>query len=234
MPSVRKDVLFALAAALAMVFVPARAETRPGDAQRGARLFRACAACHSLEPGRNMTGPSLAGIWGRKAGGLPSFERYSPALTAAAIVWDEQTLDAWLASPARFIPDNDMSFAGIAEARPRGDLIAFLKQASAGQISPALLAESGGTGARFQNLKGLGPEHQVRSIRVCRDSYFVTTADGRTAAFWEPSLRFKTDSAETGPPAGKPVIMPAGMMGDRASVFFAAPEEISPFIKQQC
>jgi len=62
----------------------------------------------------------------------------------------------------------------------------------------------------------------------------VTTADGQTLDFWEVNLRLKTDSRETGPLAGKPVLMGAGMGGDRASVFFAAPEEISAFIKHQC
>jgi len=52
--------------------------------------------------------------------------------------------------------------------------------------------------------------------------------------FWEANLRFKTDSSDAGPAAGKPVIMRAGMMGDRASVFFAAPDEISAFIKHRC
>lgn len=226
-----KRALFALSVIAAMIAVAARAETPPGDPTQGARLFRACAACHSLEPDRNMTGPSLAEIWGRKAGSLRSFERYSPALKAAAVVWDGQTLDLWLKSPAGFIPDNDMAFGGISDARPRADLIAFLKEASSGQAGAA---QRRGSAGHFQDLKKLGPNRQVRSIRVCRDSYFVTTADGKIAAFWEPNLRFKTDSTDTGPLAGKPVIMPAGMMGDRASVFFAASEEISPFVERQC
>lgn len=221
--------LFVLAAVVAAVIViGARAETPPGDAAQGARLFRACAACHSLAPSRNMTGPSLAGIWGRKAGSLESFARYSPALKAATIVWDGQSLDAWLKSPAGFIPDNGMAFAGISDPQQRADMIAFLKEASASPVPAAAPA------GHFQDLKKLGPDRQVRSIRVCRDSYFVTTADGKTAAFWEPNLRFKTDSTGTGPLAGKPVIMPAGMIGDRASVFFAASDEISPFIKRRC
>ncbi len=170
-----------------------------------------------------MTGPSLAGIWGRKAGGLESFARYSLALKAATVVWDEQSLDKWLKSPADFIPNNSMAFAGIADTHQRADLIAYLAAAPD-------KAASGG----FQDLKKLGPNRQVSAIRACRDSYFVTTADGKTAAFWEANLRFKTDSADTGPRAGKPVIMPAGMIGDRASVFFASSDEISPFIKRQC
>ena len=52
-----------------------RAMAEPGNAMRGERMYRACVACHSLEPNRNMTGPSLAEIWNRKAGSLASFPR---------------------------------------------------------------------------------------------------------------------------------------------------------------
>jgi cytochrome c len=183
-----------------------------------------------------MTGPSLAGVWGRKAGSLQSFERYSPALKASNIVWNEITLDQWLKSPAQFIPNNYMTFAGIADERQRADLVAFLKEAGNGQTPSAERGGGmmGGMTSHFTDLKTVGPNRQVSSIRVCHDSYFVTTADGKTVPFWEPNLRFKTDSSETGPLSGKPVILPAGMMGDRASVFFASPDEISPFIKHQC
>lgn len=61
------------------------------------------APCHSLEPDRNMTGPSLSGAWHRKAGTLPSFDR-SAALKASHIEWDEKTLDEWLADPQRVVP----------------------------------------------------------------------------------------------------------------------------------
>jgi cytochrome c len=228
----------ALAIAAATIAADARAETPSGDAKRGAQLFGACAACHSLTPDRNMTGPSLAGVWERKAGSLKSFERYSPALKASTVVWDEKTLDAWLASPSRFIPDSRMPFAGISDAGQRADLIAFFKAASSGQAPTATDSQAGGMmggmAPQFQNLKALGPDHQVEAIRYCHDTYRVTTADGRTADFWEANLRFKTDSSGTGPLEGKPVILPAGMMGDRASVFFAAPEDMSAFIKHQC
>src|SRR6516162_1376148 len=57
-----------------------------GNSDRGQRVFGACAACHSLQPDQSMTGPSLAGLWNRKAGSLGSFSRYSPALQSANIV----------------------------------------------------------------------------------------------------------------------------------------------------
>ena len=64
-----------------------------GDAALGARAFRACAACHSVEANRNMTGPSLADIWNRKAGSVSSFPRYSEAMKSSDVIWDEKTLD---------------------------------------------------------------------------------------------------------------------------------------------
>ena len=223
-----------LAALAAASTIGARAETPPGDAGRGGALFRACAACHSIAPDHNMTGPSLAGVWGRKAGSLGSFERYSPALKASDVVWNDASLDAWLASPAHFIPENRMTFAGVANAQQRADLIAFLKEAGSAPTSAGGMSAMMGGGAQFPDLKKLGPEHQVQAVRYCRDTYHVETADGKTEDYWEVNLRLKTDSSETGPLSGRPVIMPAGMMGDRASLFFTAPEEIGAFIKHQC
>jgi cytochrome c len=221
----------ALLLSTALLSVTSARVNAAGDEKKGASLFGACAACHSLKPDRNMTGPSLAGVWERKAGTLASFERYSPALKSSDVVWNEKSLDAWVKSPAAFIPHNRMIFPGIPDARQRGDLIAFLKQASAGG---GMQAAAGAASPEFQDLKKLGPDRQVQAIRYCRDTYHVTTADGQTADFWEPNLRLKTDSSETGPLVGKPAIMPAGMQTDRASVFFAAPDEISTFIKHQC
>jgi cytochrome c len=75
-----------------------------GDAAAGARAFRACAACHSVELNRNMTGPSLAGVSNRKAGGLASFPRYSQAIKQSGVVWNDQSLDRYLENPAALFP----------------------------------------------------------------------------------------------------------------------------------
>src|SRR6266571_2433208 len=88
----------------ALIEVPANAET--ANSNRGQRAFGACAACHSLEPDRNMTGPSLAELWNRKAGTLASFHRYSQALKSSGIVWNDKTLDEWLADPQHLVPGN--------------------------------------------------------------------------------------------------------------------------------
>lgn len=208
------------------------------DPDRGQQVFsQACIACHSLEPDKNMTGPSLSGLWGRKAGSLKSFMRYSPALKAADVEWSEETLDAWLADPQAFIPGNQMIFAGITEDELRADLIAFLKDASnpdstAAQSAPA--QRMMGRGADVPNLKEAPSSTQVKEIGYCGDTYTVTLADGETVQYWERNLRFKTDSSEDGPPTASPVIVGAGMVGDRAPVIFAGPEEFGRFIKHGC
>jgi cytochrome c len=89
------------AAALVLLVLTSLASAQSGDPPRGAGIFRACAPCHSLETDRNMTGPSLADLWNRKAGGLSSFTRYSPPLRSAGVVWDDKTLDEWVKDKAR-------------------------------------------------------------------------------------------------------------------------------------
>jgi len=226
--------------AFAMLVSPALAQN--GSPMRGQKDFRACAPCHSLDPDRNMTGPSLANLWGRKAGSLPSFERYSNALKSSGIIWGDRSLDAWLTDPPRMVPGNDMPFEGIKDAGARADLLAFLKEATK-PGAPAQTAQNnmkgmGGMGGMMgggdRNLKDLPLNEQVKAITYCHDTYRVTTADGQTRAFWERNLRLKTDSSKDGPQSGAPALVPAGMMGDRADVIFAAPEEISKAIEAKC
>jgi cytochrome c len=85
----------------------------------------------------------------------------------------------------------------------------------------------------FPDLKKVSGERQVRTIQHRGGSYRVVTVDGNEFDFVESDLRFKVDSSALGPAASRPVIMSAGEVGDRASVFFAAPDEISAFIKHQ-
>jgi cytochrome c len=203
-----------------------------GDPKRGAQVFQACAACHSVERGEHMTGPSLAGILGHKAGTSEGFLRYSEALKRSGVVWSEGNLDKWLADPAQFVAGTSMTFAGLEKSKDREDVIAYLKTVSEGS-APAGSGRARMGGGRA-NLKNAPPQGQVASISHCGDTYTVTTADGKTDKVWEFNLRFKTDSSRLGPPPGKPVIVGAGMQGDRASVVFAAPSEISGFIKQSC
>jgi cytochrome c len=228
-------------AVLASIFITSQSFAAEGNPARGQRVFGACAACHSLQPDQNMTGPSLAGVWNRKAGGLESFSRYSPALKSANIVWNDKTLDAWVNDPQHVVPGNQMTFAGIKDARQRADLLAFLKDAT--QKGGSQMAQQSGPmggmggmmgGGQAPNLKKLDPADRVQAITYCKDTYAVTTANGQTRKFWERNLRLKTDASNDGPEKNAPALVNAGMMGDRADVIFAEPGEISRFIAAKC
>jgi cytochrome c len=206
-----------------------------GNAARGAAAFRQCVACHSVESGVHLSGPSLVHVWGRRAGTVDGFTRYSEPLKRAVLVWNTATLDRWLEDPQAVVPGNLMTFPGLKDERQRADLIAYLKAVDAGQAPPP--PPSGGgmmAGPSRPDLKTLGPQRRVKSIRHCGDGYHVTTEDGRTVPFWEFNLRFKTDSSRLGPPAGKPVLIPAGMQGDRASIVFSSPAEMGRLIEERC
>jgi cytochrome c len=202
-----------------------------GDAARGAQLFRQCAACHSTVSGEHLTGPSLARVWNRKAASERDFMRYSDALKRSGLTWNEASLDAWLAGPEKFVPGNSMTFPGVREAQARQDLIAYLRAADRQKPPPA--AMKGMARARM-DLKNAPPAGQVKSIRYCRDTYTVETGDGKVEKIWEFNLRFKSDSSKLGPAPGRPVVVGAGMQGDRASVVFASPGEISQFVAASC
>jgi len=204
-----------------------------GDPERGARAFRACVACHGVEPAQHLTGPSLAEIFGRKAGSVEGFARYSEVLRRSAVVWDERALDAWLRDPARFIPGNAMTFPGIAEERTRADVVAYLRAVSEGKAPKAEGQRRGGP-AQLADLGRAGERARVAAVRYCGDTYYVTTAAGETRAYWEFNLRFKTDSSARGPASGQPVLVGGGMMGDRAQLVFAHPGEIAALVKAQC
>lgn len=101
-----------------------------GDAAKGEKVFKKCKTCHSLEAGKNKIGPSLAGVFGRTAAGAEGFKKYSDALKSSGVVWDEASIDSFLAKPKDFIPGNKMKFAGLKKEDQRKDVIAYLKQAA--------------------------------------------------------------------------------------------------------
>jgi cytochrome c len=109
----------------------ARAE---GDPAKGKAVFERCAACHALDDPK-PSGPSLIGVFGRKAGSRDDY-RYSVAMTRSGVVWDTATLDAYLANPQDYIKGNRMSFAGVTEASDRDDLLAYLELATKPASAP--------------------------------------------------------------------------------------------------
>lgn len=116
-----------MAVAAAQTSAPAAAPATPiagGDAAAGRLVFRKCQACHSMEPGKTILGPSLAGVMGRKAGSDPNYN-YSPAMKQANIVWDAKTLDVYLSDPQKVVPGNKMPFPGLKTEHDRADVIAY-------------------------------------------------------------------------------------------------------------
>jgi cytochrome c len=97
-----------------------------------------CRECHSFVKNDNRLGPSLYGVIGRKAGTEPGFA-YSESVKDSGVVWDEATLDKWIANPGAVIPGNNMAalFEGISDASVRAKIIAFLKQDTAMGTAPA-------------------------------------------------------------------------------------------------
>ena len=97
----------------------------------GARQFRArCGTCHATEAGQNRVGPHLSGVVGRPAGAVDG-ARYSAALRESGIVWDRDTLDAFLADPRRTVPGTTMP-TGLADGDRRAQVIEYLQTLSEG------------------------------------------------------------------------------------------------------
>ena len=95
-----------------------------GDALRGKAVFeKRCIGCHALEADRE--GPRLAGVYGRKAGGVAGFT-YSNGLKNLGVTWNDVNLEKWLSDPDLMVPDNNMSLR-VPKAEERRDLIAYFK-----------------------------------------------------------------------------------------------------------
>jgi len=110
-----------------VVAVDAAVVDDAGDAVRGKNVFdRRCTGCHTMTEDRE--GPRLQGVYGREAGAVASFG-YSPALKQSHIVWNDVTLEQWLADPDTLVPNNDMDFH-VAKPQERKDLIRYLKESA--------------------------------------------------------------------------------------------------------
>jgi cytochrome c len=117
--------LLATAGALLLALSPAQA----ADAARGEQLYSRCIACHALASDR--VGPRHCGLLGRRAGTVPGF-LYTDEMKNSRLVWDEKTLDRFLARPLAVVPGTSMTYDGVPQARDRADLIAYLRRAASG------------------------------------------------------------------------------------------------------
>ncbi len=124
MQSVRAGLLLA-----AMTLVCGQAMAQDADPVNGEKVFKRCAACHTIEPGKKKIGPSLHGVVGREAGVVEGF-KYSDAMLESGIVWDEEILSSYLENPKEVVPKGKMVFAGLKKEQERLDVIAYLKSVS--------------------------------------------------------------------------------------------------------
>jgi cytochrome c len=98
------------------------------DIANGKAVFAKCRACHQVgEKAKNLVGPILNGLFGRKAGTIEGFN-YTEANKSSGIVWDDAVFREYIKNPKAKIPDTKMVFAGIPDDQDIDDLIAYLKQ----------------------------------------------------------------------------------------------------------
>lgn len=98
----------------------------PSVVPQGMAQFNICAACHpTSEDGAHALGPNLRGVLGRKAASVAGF-RFSKAMAASPVVWDKETLDAFLENPMKTVPNNAMPYAGMKRAEDRKAVIDYM------------------------------------------------------------------------------------------------------------
>lgn len=124
-----KFVLLGAVLAAVLVAQPAAA----GDEKLGQKVFKKCKACHTVGEGaKNKIGPHLNELFGRTAGSLEGY-KYSKAMQAKAgegLVWDQETLTAFLTKPKKYMPGTKMSFAGVRKPADMENLLAYLRSFS--------------------------------------------------------------------------------------------------------
>ena len=108
-------------------FLVVASPVQAGDIDAGAKVFKKCKACHWADKEKNKTGPHLVGIIGRTAGSLESYKKYSKAMKASGIVWDETTLTDYLRAPKKYLKGTKMAFVGLKKDADIENVIVYLK-----------------------------------------------------------------------------------------------------------
>lgn len=98
------------------------------DVDRGAKLFKKCASCHTIEKGgAAKVGPNLFGIVGRKKASMAGFS-YSTALKEKGGFWDIESINQMIKKPKDFVPGTKMGFSGLRKDKDRADIILYLSK----------------------------------------------------------------------------------------------------------
>ncbi len=104
------------------------------SASEGAKIFKKCAACHSIaQGGKNKIGPALWGVIGRKAGSLADY-KYSKAMAAYGKSWSFEEMDGFLEKPKDWINGTKMSFAGLKDSKERAAVILYMNENSSSPL----------------------------------------------------------------------------------------------------
>ena len=111
--------------ALAMALVSSGTAVA-ADIKAGEKVFKKCKACHYADREKHKTGPHLVNIIGRTAGSLEDYKKYSKAMKASGIVWDETTLADYLRAPKKYIKGTKMAFVGLKKDADIENVIAYL------------------------------------------------------------------------------------------------------------
>ena len=111
--------------ALGVALVP-RGPGLAADIKAGQKVFKKCKACHYADREKHKTGPHLVSLIGRTAGSLEDYKKYSKAMKASGIVWDEETLTEYLRAPKKYIKGTKMAFVGLKKDADIENVIAYL------------------------------------------------------------------------------------------------------------
>ncbi len=128
----------------AATLLAASGDLAAGDVAKGKKLAQKCKACHTLNKGeKNRLGPNLFGIIGKPAAAVKGY-KYSKALKASGLVWDEATFSDFVAKPKKVVKGTKMSYRGLKKATQRTDLLSYFKT----------LTETGVSAARAGSVSG--------------------------------------------------------------------------------
>ena len=99
-----------------------------GNAEHGKKVFKQCAACHSVSKGGgNKIGPALWGVIGRKAGSITDY-KYSKGMSGLSKTWDFESMNAFLTKPKDYVKGTKMAYAGLKKEKDRASIIIYLNE----------------------------------------------------------------------------------------------------------
>ncbi len=120
--------------------LPFAVQANEPDLDKGARVFKKCAACHTLAEGEgNKIGPALYGMFDRPVASVEDFNFSDGMLARAAEIgtWTDENLAEYLTKPRDYVPGTNMSFVGLRKEKDRVNLIAYLRQETGASTAPA-------------------------------------------------------------------------------------------------